>query len=299
MVKKASRAAPELSNAVLFSTPVLIWGSTWLAIRYQLGSVDPLLSVAYRFLAAGALMLAYCWFRGVALRLGASAHAFVALQGLFLFGINYWLVYESERWLPSGLVAVVFSGLMFANALNGWVFLGNPIRSRVLLGGVLGLGGVTAIFGEDLLQFSVTNESLGALGLALGSVYLASLGNTLSARNQRAGMTVLQTNTLGMLYGGAAMMLVSVGLGKPFALDLSFSYLASFVYLTIFGSIVAFTCFLTLLGRIGADKAAYVALLMPVIALALTTLFEGYRWTFSAAIGVVLVLLGNFLALRK
>jgi drug/metabolite transporter (DMT)-like permease len=288
-----------VNNALLFAVPTLIWGSTWLAIRYQLGVVDPLVSVAYRFVAAGALMLAFCRIRGIPLRLGARDQAFVGLQGLLLFGVNYWLVYEAERFLPSGLVAIVFSAILFANVLNGRVFLGSPVRRPVVVGGILGLAGVSAIFLNDLRAFSVSSRSLQSLGLAAVSVYLASLGNILSARNQRAGLSVLQTNTLGMLYGGAAMTLVSAVLGKPFAFDTSVRYVASLTYLTVFGSIVAFACFLTLLGRIGADKAAYVVLAMPVIALILTTLFEGYRWTPVALVGVGLVLVGNYLALRK
>jgi drug/metabolite transporter (DMT)-like permease len=289
-------ARERLNNSLLFATPVLIWGSTWMAIRYQLGVVDPLVSVACRFLLAGALMLGYCGYRGVHLRFRVRDQIFVALQGVLLFGVNYWLVYLAERGLPSGLVAVVFSGLLFANALNGRVFLGNPLRPSVLLGGVLGLAGVAAIFLEDILEFrlsegSLVNDGARALGLALGSVYCSSLGHTLSARNQRAGLSVL--------HGGGAMAILSLVLGKPFALDASFSYAASLLYLTVFGSIIAFSCFLTLVGRIGADKAAYVALLMPVIALALTTLFEQYHWTLTAGFGVALVLLGNYLALRR
>jgi drug/metabolite transporter (DMT)-like permease len=288
-----------MNNALLFAIPTLIWGSTWLAIRYQLGVVDPLVSVAYRFGAAGALMMVLCRVRGIPLRVGARDQVFVGLQGLLLFGVNYWLVYEAERFLPSGLVAIVFSGILFANVLNGRLFLGSPVRRPVLVGGALGLAGVSAIFLNDLRAFSVSSSSLRSLGLALVSVYLASLGNILSARNQRAGLTVLQTNTLGMIYGGAAMAVVSALLGKPFAFDSSPRYVASLTYLTVFGSIVAFACFLTLLGRIGADKAAYVTLVMPVIALILTTLFESYHWTPAALFGAGLVLTGNYVALRR
>jgi len=287
-----------VNAALLFAVPSLIWGSTWLAIRYQLGVVDPVVSVAYRFLAAGVLMVGYCRTRGVGLRMSASAHGFVALQGLLLFGVNYWLVYLAELHLPSGLVAVVFSGILFANVLNGRVFLGAPVRRPVLLGGTIGMLGIGLIFLRDLLAFDAQSKGLQALGLALVSVYLASVGNTLSARNQRAGLGVLPTNTFGMLYGGASMLALSLGLGKPLAFDLSVRYVASLAYLTVLGSIVAFACYLTLLGRIGADRAAYVTLVMPIIALALTTLVEGYVWTGWAILGAGLVLVGNYLALR-
>lgn len=288
-----------LDDGLLFAVPSLIWGSTWLVIRYQLGVVDPLVSVAYRFLAAGTLMVGYCRVRGVSLRSGVSAHAFMALQGVLLFGVNYWLVYLAELHLPSGLVAVVFCGILLANVLNGRVFLRAPVRLPVLVGGVIGIGGICLIFLRDLLSFDAHSEGLQALGLALVSVYCASLGNTLSARNQRAGLGVLVSNTFGMLYGGASMLALSLALGKPLVFDLSLRYVASLAYLTVLGSIVAFACYLTLLGRIGADRAAYVTLVMPIIALLLTTWVEGYVWTGWAILGAGLVLLGNYVALRR
>jgi drug/metabolite transporter (DMT)-like permease len=288
-----------MNNALLFMIPALVWGSTWLAIRFQLGVVDPVVSVAYRFLAAAGLMLLYCGVRGIDLRLGLRGHLFVALQGVLLFGVNYWLVYRAELVLPSGLVAVVFSAILFANVLNGRIFLGAPIRRPVVAGGLLGFAGLSVVFAQEVTSFSLSNRSVQGLGLALASVYMASLGNILSARNQRAGMTVVQTNTLGMLYGGLIVLAIATALGKPLLFDTSFSYVASLIYLSVFGSVLAFACFLTLLGRIGADRAAYVALVMPVIALLLTTVFEGYEWTLPALLGVALVLAGNFLALRR
>jgi drug/metabolite transporter (DMT)-like permease len=293
------RRPTSLNNAALFVIPALIWGSTWLAIRFQLGVVDPLVSVTYRLLGAAGLMLLYCRLRGINLRFGLSEHLFIGLQGLCLFGFNYWLVYEAEEVLPSGLVAIIFSGVLFANVLNGRIFLKAPVQRHVVVGGLLGMTGIGSIFVNELATFSLSNRGAQALTMALVSVYLASLGNILSARSQRAGLTVIQTNSLGMLYGGLAMLAVSTALGKPFVFDTSLRYIASLGHLTVFGSVIAFGCFLTLVGRIGADRAAYVTLVMPVIALILTTVFEGYDWTPSALFGVALVMCGNYLALRQ
>jgi drug/metabolite transporter (DMT)-like permease len=283
----------------LFLVPALIWGSTWLAITYQLGVVDPLVSVAYRFLGAGALLLLYCRLRGISLRFGYRTHGFIALQGLCLFGFNYWVVYHVEQSLPSGLVAIIFSGILFGNVINGRLFLRTPIRRSVVAGGALGFAGIVLVFAPSITNLSLSNRTLAALGLAFLGVELASLGNIVSARNQRAGISVVQANALGMAYGGVAMLGVSLGLGKVLAFDLSVRYVASLTYLTLLGSIAAFAAYLTLLGRIGADRAGYVTLLMPVIALALTTLFEGYEWTAPALAGVALVLTGNYLALKR
>jgi drug/metabolite transporter (DMT)-like permease len=279
--------------------PALIWGSTWLAITYQLGVVDPLVSVAYRFLGAGGLLLLYCRLRGISLRFGYRTHGFIALQGLCLFGFNYWVVYHVEQSLPSGLVAIIFSGILFGNVINGRLFLRTPVRRSVVAGGALGFAGIVLVFAPSITNLSLSNRTLAALGLAFLGVELASLGNIVSARNQRAGISVIQANALGMAYGGVAMLGVSLGLGKILTFDLSVRYVASLTYLTLLGSIAAFAAYLTLLGRIGADRAGYVTLLMPVIALALTTLFEGYEWTAPALAGVALVLTGNYLALKR
>jgi drug/metabolite transporter (DMT)-like permease len=283
----------------LFLVPALIWGSTWLAITYQLGVVDPLVSVAYRFLGAGGLLLLYCRLRGISLRFGYRTHGFIALQGLCLFGFNYWVVYHVEQSLPSGLVAIIFSGILFGNVVNGRLFLRTPVRRSVVAGGTLGFAGIVLVFAPSITNLSLSNQTLTALGLAFLGVELASLGNIVSARNQRAGISVIQANALGMAYGGIAMLGVSLSLGKVLTFDMSVRYVASLTYLTLLGSIAAFAAYLTLLGRIGADRAGYVTLLMPVIALALTTLFEGYEWTAPALAGVALVLTGNYLALKR
>ncbi len=288
-----------MNNALLFLIPTLIWGSTWLAIRYQLGVVDPVASVAYRFLGAGALLLLYCLGRRVSLRLSWRRHAVVALQGILLFSIPYWTAYVAELALPSGLVAVAYCGILFGNILNGRIFLGTPIRRPIVLGGLAGLAGLGLVFLRDLMDFSASNRGLLALGLALVGVEIASLGDVLSARTQRDGISVLQANTLGMLWGGLTMLVTALLQGRPLAFDASLPYVASLAYLAVFGSIVAFACFLTLVGRVGPAPAGYVSLVSPIMALALTTVFEGYHWTPAALAGVALVLIGNFVALRR
>jgi drug/metabolite transporter (DMT)-like permease len=287
-----------MNNTLLFLVPALVWGSTWMAVRYQLGVVDPTVSIAYRFLGAGTLLLLYCLVRRIRLRLSWRRQLVVALQGILLFSIPYWMVYLAELELPSGVVAVVFCVILFANIVNGRIFLKTPIRRPIVVGGLLGLAGLGLMFLRDLVAFSASSHGLAALGLALVGVEVASLGDILSVRTQRAGIPVLQANTLGMLTGGATMLVIAGATGQSLVFDTSVHYVASLVYLSVFGSIVAFACFLTLLGRIGPAPASYVSLVSPIMALALTTAFEGYNWTPTALAGVVLVLLGSYLALR-
>jgi drug/metabolite transporter (DMT)-like permease len=288
-----------VKNFILFAISSLIWGSTWLAIKFQLGIVDPLVSVVYRFFLASFILLVYCRITSLNLKFSLKEHGYMALLGIFLFGINYWLVYLAELNLPSGLVAVVFSSIIFLNIINGAIFLRSKIRLYVVYGALIGLVGIGLVFREELFYFSLSSESSYALLLAIIAAVLASFGNITSAFIQKKKLPVIQTNTFAMFYGPFFMLLICLFMGKSFNFDLSFSYVGSLFYLTFFGSIIAFTSYLTLLGNIGADKSAYVTLVIPVIALILSTVFEDYVWNVSALIGVLLILTGNFIILKR
>jgi len=286
-------------NFVLFATPALIWGSTWFVITFQLGAVDPLISVVYRYLLAGVLLITYCLIRKVDLKFSVREHMFMAIQGFFLFGVNYWLVYESEQYIASGLVAVAFSTMIFMNSGFGAIFLGSPINKKVILAALAGLSGTIIIFWNELSQMDMTGDILKGTMLAISSVVLASLGNITSARNSRAKIPVLQANTFGMLYGCALMTIVALILGRPFTFDTSPSYILSLAYLSVFGSILAFGAYLTLVSKIGADKGAYALVIIPVIAIVMSMIFEDYQLTLATIVGVVLIIGGNIIALRK
>ena len=288
-----------MKNFILFSASAIIWGSTWLAIKFQLGLVDPIISVSYRFILASFILLLFCRISGLNLKYNFKEHLFFALQGFFLFGINYWLVYLAEVHLPSGLVAVVFSMIIFFNIFNGAIFIGSPIRVQVIAGAALGIVGIGLVFKQELLSFSLSSDNSLALVIAGLGALTASLGNITSVHNQKINLPVIQTNAFGMMYGALFMLIISLIMGKHFSFDISYAYIGSLLYLSIFGSIIAFTCYLTLLGKIGADKAAYVTLIIPVIALILSTIFEEYTWTLYALIGVALILIGNMLVLIK
>lgn len=288
-----------MKNLLLFITPVLIWGSTWYVIKFQVGDVDPMLSVAYRFGIAGVLMLIICKAWGVKLRFSKSEHLFILLQGVLIFGFNYWLIYQSELYLTSGLVGLIFSLLVFLNIINGRIFLKTPFELKVILGGFLGLIGTGFVFWEDLMQFAFSDGKVLGLALAVGGTYIASLGNITSARNQKAGIPVIPSNAYGMVYGAIAMFVLALLMGKEVSYNPSLSYTLSLLYLAILGSIVAFGAYMTLIGNIGASKAAYVSLIAPVIALTISTFLENYQWSLISMSGAILILVGNIVALRS
>lgn len=286
-----------MNNALLYASTVLIWGSTWLAITFQLGSVDPLLSVSYRFALASILLLVYCTVTGKRMRFPVREHFFMLLLGACLFGINYWLFYRVTEHLTSGLVAVTFSTVVLMNAFNGRLFLGSRIQAHVLFAAVIGLSGIVLVFWQELINFRLGSETSFALGMAFLATYSASLGNIISVRNQRASLPILQANAYGMAYGALLMMVVAMFGGGRLSFDWGLPYVGSLLYLAVFGSIAAFGAYLTLVGRLGAEKAAYASLLFPIVALQLSVWFEAYQWTGQSILGLMLILLGNLLIL--
>ncbi len=287
------------SNFLLFLIPALIWGSTWFAITFQLGEVDPLISVSYRFFIGGTILLIYALVRKLPMTFTWKQHLRALQQGMLLFGINYWLVYISEQTLTSGLVAVAFSSIVFFNIVFGALFFKASINRRVVLGAFLGFLGTILIYNAEFASFQSSPEYLIAVAFALGSVIIASLGNITSAINQNNGMPVIQTVAYGMIYGAISMGCIALVLGKPFTIDTSFTYLASLAYLSIFGSIIAFTSYLTLIGRIGADKAAYTIVFVPIIAIIISAIFEDYPLDIYTILGMMLIVVANVVALFK
>ena len=288
-----------MQSAAFYILTSLIWGSTWLVITFQLGVVAAEASIVYRFALAALLLMVYTLARRLPMRFTPRQHAFIALQGTFLFSLNYILVYLAEQNLTSGLVAIVFSMLILSNVVLGAVFLRNPIRPRVVLGGVIGVAGLALVFGPELAGFAQGGGWRLGLLLSAAAVLSASVGNILSARNQRAGLPVVQTNAYGMAYGAAVTLVIAVVRGVPFTFDPSPSYILSLLYLAVFGSVIAFGTYLTLIGRMGVDRAAYIGVIFPLVALLLSMLFEGLNLGAVGLVGVALVAAGNVLVLNR
>ncbi len=277
----------------LYLTSVLIWGSTWLAITFQFGTVPPAVSVVYRFALAGLILLAWARMKGLRLRFSRSEHLWMALQGFLLFGINYMCVYLAETEITSGLVAVAFSLLVILNIVGTRVFFGTPLKPSTMIGAALGIGGIVLVFLPEIGRgLGKGNPTLG-IAFALSGAVTASLGNIVASRNHGHGLPVVQMNAFGMLYGALSVALYALATRQPFLFDWSPRYLLSLLYLAVFGSILAFGAFLVLLGRIGADRAGYVTVAIPIVALLLSAFFEGLRWHASLVLGILLCLAGN------
>jgi drug/metabolite transporter (DMT)-like permease len=282
-----------MSSLGLYLISVLIWGSTWLAITFQFGTVPPAVSVAYRFALAGLILFAWARLKGLRLTFSRSDHLWMALQGLLLFGINYMCVYYAETEITSGLVAVAFSLLVVMNIIGVRIFFGTPLKPATVLGATLGIGGVVLVFLPEIGRDAGRGNPTLGVAFALVGALTASLGNIVAYRNHGRGLPVVQMNTFGMLYGALFVGLFALVTRQPYLFDWSPRYLLSLVYLAVFGSILAFGAFLALLGRIGADRAGYVTVAIPIVALLLSGLFEGLRWRMSLGFGILLCLAGN------
>ena len=283
----------------LYAITVMIWGSTWYAIKLQLGVVAPEVSVAYRFALAAVLLMVWCTIKGKDMRYAARDHVWMAIQGLFLFSINYAVFYIATGIVTTGLIAVVFSTIVGWNILFGRVFFKTPVTLQMVLGALSGIGGLALVFWPEVSNLDLRDEGAYGLFLCIIATILASIGNMTSARNQMRGLPVLQVNAYGMAYGAAFTALYAGANGMTFSWDGSVQYISSLLYLSVFGSIIAFGTYLTLLGRIGAGQAAYATVLFPVVALSLSVWLEGYVFTPAAFGGAAMVLIGNILVLAK
>lgn len=287
-----------MNNTILYALTVLIWGSTWYAITFQLGNVHPILSVSYRFTLASCLLFVFLTFfkKDRTLRFSVKQHITIAMQGFYLFCLNYILFYYGTVFFTSGLVAITFSTITFMNILNQSLFFGIGVQRQVVAGSAVGLIGIIMVFWPEVQSTALSNATVLGMMFCLFATYSASIGNMVSIKNSRENIPVLEANTFGMMYGAVFSFILALAMGIPLTYEMTYEYTLSLLYLALFGSAIAFGCYLTLMKNIGADKAAYASVLFPIVALAVSTIFEGYIWTSLSIIGVCLTLLGNIIA---
>lgn len=288
-------------NPLLFVITALIWGSTWLAIQFQLGEVMPLWSLTYRFGGASLILIAFCLFTKKNLRFNKIQNAWIALQAILIYSINYVLFYMTSQYFVSGIVAVIFASIIIWNIMNSRIFLKSPLELKTIIGAAAGLGGLLCIMWAEIARLE--NKDIWYLmeGMLLGctGAFIASLGQITTIANVRRGLPILQTNALGYGYASIFMALTALFLGHPVSFDFSFPYVSSLLYLSLFGTVIAFISYLTLIDRIGSDKGAYVFILTPIIALLLSSFYEGFPWSSLTIVGLFLIVIGNVLVMLK
>jgi drug/metabolite transporter (DMT)-like permease len=283
----------------LYAATVLIWGTSWIALRLQLGVVAPEVSLVWRFAIAGVVMLVLALVTRERLAYPLRDHMLLAVLGVTLFSGNFLLFYYGGATVPSGLLSVVFSLASVGNLVLAAVIFRQRTEPLVALGGLLGVAGVAAMFAPEIGNGAVgAGAVLGLVQCVLGTLVFC-IGNIVATSVRRRGVSLVASTVWGLAYGTAFLFIVALLRGRTFTIDMQPSYLGSLLYLAIVASVFAFTAYLRLLDRIGAARAGYTTVVIPVVALVISTIFEGYVWTASALTGLALVLLGNWLVLAR
>ena len=263
-------------NALLYGLVVVIWGTTWIAIFLQQGPVAAPVSIFWRFAVASATMMIVLVALRRLRRLALRDHLYCMLQGCCVFCFNFWCFYTAAAHINTGLESVIFSMAVLYNAINSFIF-----------------------FGQRPPASGWSASLLTGIGLSALGTYGFSLGNMISMRHQRNGLETMTTNAWAMLYGTVVMGLIALFRGDNFMPEWTVSYMGALLYLALFGSVIAFGAYFTLVGRIGPGKAAYSTLLFPLVALSISTVYEGYVWHLNGIVGLLLILGGNMVMFTK
>jgi drug/metabolite transporter (DMT)-like permease len=296
-----SESPSLLQPKVLFPFVVvtLIWGSTWLVITGQLGLVSPYWSVTYRFAIAAVAMFIYAAAVGSPIGVGREGHWLALLFGIPQFCLNYIFVYLAEQYVTSGIIAVIFALLLVPNALLAWLILKQRFSRNFVIGSVVATAGVGVLLAQELSVNSVSADKL-ALGIAFALIGMlaASVANIIQAVERLRTRSLPSMMAWGMVYAVIANAIIAFALAGPPTIEIGLIYLGGLLYLALIGSALAFSLYFNILRSIGPGKAAYTSLLIPIVAMLLSTIFEGYRWSIAAVLGIALAIAGLFIALR-
>ncbi len=285
------------TTLLLYLATVLIWGTTWIMMKYQLGEVAPAASLTYRYLCAGALVLAGAALAGKRVRLKRTEHLWCALQGASMFSVNYWLTYLAAAHLTTGIVSVFFAGAAAVTMVMSAILFRRTPSLRAVIGACLGIAGIALVFWPEIEGVALDGPKVWAGGLLVISVCMFSAGGLIGARNMSAGQPRYATIGWGMIYGGIVMAILTMARGETFNFSLTPAYVWSLIWLTLLGSGAVFVLYFAVVERIGAEKGSYATVMFPLVALTVSTFVEDYHWPALALIGVPLALIGNGLVL--
>ncbi|WP_415323877.1 DMT family transporter [Candidatus Pelagibacter sp. Uisw_127] len=288
-----------MNNYILFLVTLFCWSPTWYVIKFQLGYVDPLVSVFYRFLIAAIIIFIYLIYKKKNLKFSLNQHAWFLFFGICLYSLNYVFFYLSNTYLISAFPAVVFSTVVIMNILGEGFYFKKKPSLKTLLGATIGMIGIIIIFSDEIFNFSLANGTHVGLFLALLGTFCASTGNMVHQRNLNNNFPLIPTLAHAMLYGSLVTLLITQIKGTELLFEYSFSYIASLAYLSIVGSIFAFIFYLRLLEKVGAGRAGYVGVVMPVLALLISTVFENLEWQQDLIIGLPILIIGAVLVINQ
>lgn len=289
-----------LKNSVLFLLTSFIWGTTWYVIRFQIDSTSAVAGVFYRFLLATVIMFLINFiFIRKSMKYPLSFHRFFLIQGLFNFCINYLLTYIAEKNISSGLVAVTFTTLIYFNMIGMKLIYKRQITKNLILGSLIGFLGIVLLFWKEIVQSNFNELTIMGIVIGVVATFSASIGNLAAYKNHLNKVPVMTFNSFAMLYGTIFSLIIGLLLNQSFFLPTTTTFVSSLLYLSLFGTVLTFWAYQTLVGNLGAEKAAYTSLISPVIAITLSIIFEGLTFNLQMFFGIILCFLGNYLALKN
>jgi len=288
-----------MRNLVLFISTLICWSPTWYLIKFQFGVVDPLISIFYRFFIASIIVFIFLILSNKKMSFNLHQHLSFLLLGVTLFSLNYIFFYLANTYLISGIVTIAFSTILIMNILGERIYFKIKSSKETLFAAGFGIVGILIIFGNELLNFKLEDKTHIGIILSFIATFWASTGNLIHQKNSKDNIPFIQSIAYGMLYGSLFTLIVAKFRGAEIIFDNSISYILSFLYLSIIGSVVAFYLYLKLLESIGSARAGYIGVIMPIIALIISTIFEGLQWTNNLIIGLPVLIFGCVLILNQ
>jgi len=288
-----------MNNIVLFTITLFCWSPTWYLIKFQLGYVDPLVSVFYRFLISSFIIFIFLIIKKEKLKFSIIQHFWFLFFGICLYSVNYVFFYMSNTYLISAFPAIVFSTVVIMNIVGEAFYFKKKPSIKTITGASIGMLGILIIFNDEILNFNFSEGTHIGLFLALIGTFSASTGNMVHQRNLNNNFPPIQTIAYAMFYGSIVTLIITRFRGAELLFETSFSYISSLLYLSIFGSIFAFVSYLKLLEKVGPGRAGYVGVVMPVLALIISTIFENLEWQYNLIIGLPILIIGAVLVINQ
>ena len=276
----------------------LIWGTTWYAITLQFGTVEPLVSIVWRFGLAAVVLFLFCLATRRSLKLTGAQHLAALGQGAFAFSLSYSFTYEAEHHVASAIVAVMFAALTFINLVLFRLAAGQKAHAASWTGAILGVVGVAVLSGGEVAGAGFGGEATLGIALALIATTASAFGNYFAWRGQNAGSAVIPSTAWAMAYGTGLLVLYGLVTSVEWSIEPTARYIGSLLYLSLFGSVIAFGLYFSLARNVGYAMASYISALTPPIAMLVSVLFENARFGWVALAGLALVLAGQVLLIR-
>jgi drug/metabolite transporter (DMT)-like permease len=288
-----------MRNLFLFISTLICWSPTWYLIKFQFGVVDPLISIFYRFFIASIIIFIFLILSKKKISFNIHQHLRFLLLGITLFSLNYIFFYLANTYLISGIVTIAFSTILIMNILGERIYFKINSSKKTLFAAGFGIVGILIIFENELLNFKLEDKTHIGIILSFIATFWVSTGNLIHQKNFKDKIPFIQSIAYGMLYGSLFTLIVAKFRGAEIIFDNSISYILSFLYLSIIGSVVAFYLYLKLLESIGSARAGYMGVILPIVALIISTIFEGLQWTNNLIFGLPVLLFGCVLILNQ